>query len=37
MHKSHMYFMCNKNNTTIYVGSSTNLIKRVEPIQNKSF
>ena len=37
MKKSHMYFMCNKNNTTIYVGSSTNIIKRVYQHKTKAF
>ena len=32
-----MYFMSNKNNTTIYVGVSSNLVKRVYQHKNKTF
>lgn len=37
MDKSYVYFMSNKNNTTIYVGVSSNLIKRVYQHKNKTF
>ena len=37
MKKSHTYFMCNKNNTTIYVGATSNLLKRVYQHKNKTF
>ncbi|WP_025743456.1 GIY-YIG nuclease family protein [Aquimarina pacifica] len=29
MKKSHVYFMTNKNNTVIYIGVTSNLLKRV--------
>ena len=29
MNKSHVYFMTNKNNTVIYIGVTSNLVKRV--------
>lgn len=37
MDKSYVYFMSNKNNTTIYVGVSSNLIKRVYQHKNETF
>jgi len=37
MKKSHLYFMVNKNNTTIYVGTTSNLIKRVYQHKNKTY
>ncbi|MDO1500214.1 GIY-YIG nuclease family protein [Winogradskyella maritima] len=37
MNKSYMYFMANKNNTTIYVGATSNLVKRVYQHKTKVF
>lgn len=37
MRQSYMYFMTNKNNTTIYVGSTTHLVKRVYQHKTKAF
>ncbi len=37
MKKSHMYIMSNKGNTTIYVGASSNLVKRVYQHKNKIY
>ncbi len=37
MKKSHVYFMSNKNNTTIYVGATSNLVKRVYQHKNKIY
>ena len=37
MRKSYVYFMTNKNNTVIYVGVTSNLIKRVYQHKAKVF
>jgi len=37
MNKSFMYFMANKNNTVIYVGSTTQITKRVFQHKAKAF
>ena len=37
MKKSYVYFMTNKNNTVIYIGISSNLLKRVYQHKTKSF
>jgi putative endonuclease len=37
MKKYHVYFMTNKNNTTIYVGVTSNLVKRVYQHKTKTF
>ena len=37
MKKSYVYFMSNKNNSTIYVGVTSNLLKRVYQHKSKSF
>jgi len=36
MKKSYVYFMTNKNNTVIYIGITSNLIKRVYQHKTKS-
>jgi len=37
MKRSHIYFMANKNNTTIYVGATSNLTKRVYQHKNRTY
>ncbi|MBC2845317.1 GIY-YIG nuclease family protein [Winogradskyella flava] len=37
MKKSHVYFMSNKNNTTIYVGATSDLVKRVYQHKAKAY
>jgi len=37
MHKSHVYFMTNKNNTVIYIGVTSNLLKRVYQHKTKAY
>ncbi|MEW4922741.1 GIY-YIG nuclease family protein [Algibacter sp. 2305UL17-15] len=37
MDKSHVYFMTNKNNTVIYIGVTSNLLKRVYQHKTKAF
>ncbi|HEY9169355.1 MAG TPA: GIY-YIG nuclease family protein [Lutibacter sp.] len=37
MKKSYIYFMANKNNTVIYIGVSSNLLKRVYQHKTKAF
>lgn len=37
MKKSYVYFMTNKNNTVIYIGITSNLIKRVYQHKTKEF
>ena len=37
MEKSYIYFMTNKNNTVIYIGVTTNLLKRVYQHKVKSY
>ncbi|WAC02267.1 GIY-YIG nuclease family protein [Lacinutrix neustonica] len=37
MKTAHVYFMANKNNTTIYVGVSSYLVKRVYQHKNKIY
>ena len=37
MKKSHVYFMSNKNNTVIYVGVTSDLVKRVYQHKTKAF
>jgi len=36
MKKSYIYFMTNKNNTTIYIGVTSNLLKRVYQHKTKA-
>ena len=37
MKKSYIYFMTNKNNTVIYIGITSNLLKRVYQHKTKTF
>tara|TARA_R110002072_G_scaffold145129_11_gene291392 strand:+ start:3006 stop:3305 length:300 start_codon:yes stop_codon:yes gene_type:complete len=37
MKKSHVYFLTNKNNTTIYIGVTSNLLKRIYQHKAKIF
>nr|WP_298989201.1 GIY-YIG nuclease family protein [uncultured Polaribacter sp.] len=37
MKKSYVYFLTNKNNTVIYIGVTSNLIKRIYQHKTKSF
>ncbi len=37
MKKSHVYFLTNKNNTTIYIGVTSNLLKRIYQHKTKIF
>ena len=37
MHKSYVYFMSNKNNTVIYIGITSNLLKRVYQHKTKAY
>ena len=37
MHKSYVYFMSNKNNTVIYIGITSNLLKRVYQHKSKAY
>ena len=37
MKTAHVYFMANKNNTTLYVGVSSHLVKRVYQHKNKTY
>ena len=37
MHKSYVYFMTNKNNTVIYIGITSNLLKRVYQHKTKAY
>ena len=37
MNKSHVYFMTNKNNTVIYTGVTSNLLKRVYQHKAKTY
>ena len=37
MHKSYVYFLTNKNNTVIYIGITSNLLKRVYQHKTKAY
>lgn len=37
MEKSYIYFMANKNNTVIYIGVTSNLIKRVYQHKSRTY
>lgn len=37
MNKSHIYFLTNKNNTVIYIGVTSNLLKRIYQHKTKAF
>ena len=37
MKKSYIYFMTNKNNTVIYIGITSNLLKRIYQHKNKIY
>jgi putative endonuclease len=37
MKKSHVYFLTNKNNTVIYIGVTSNLLKRIYQHKTKEF
>ena len=37
MRKSHVYILTNKNNTVLYTGVSSNLVKRFSQHKNKFF
>lgn len=37
MKKSWIYFVANKNNTVLYIGVTSNLIKRIEQHKNKTY
>ncbi|WP_438978326.1 GIY-YIG nuclease family protein [Polaribacter sp.] len=37
MKKSYVYFLTNKNNTVIYIGVTSNLLKRIYQHKTKSF
>ena len=37
MKKTHVYFLTNKNNTVIYIGVTSNLLKRIYQHKTKTF